>query len=150
MTDFPFRPRLQGELEEVADMEGVGLKFPNPNDIQKFEVILTPSSGLWANHNFVFMFQIPNEWPIKKPDIKIVTRVWHPNISEDGPVCLNILRDNYTPTMTISHLVAGLQFLFDSPNPKSPLNVQAAQEYSSNFNAFKNKTEQYMADYCPR
>jgi len=142
--------RLQKDLEEATVMADVTITFPNPDNIQKFHVRLLISHGIWAGGKFDFSFDIPNDWPHQRPEVKILTRVWHPNIAEDGPVCLNILRDNYTPVMSISHLIAGLQYLFDQPNPQSPLNFDASQQYLQNYEAFKVKAEQYKDEYCPK
>ena len=142
--------RLQRDLEEVYSMKDIVITFPDQNNIQKFHVRMKINHGIWAGGNFDFVFTIPNDWPIARPEVKILTRCWHPNIAEDGPVCLNILRDNYTPVMSVSHLIAGLQFLFDQPNPQSPLNFDASQQYLQNYEAFKSKAEQYKEEYCPK
>jgi len=54
--------------------------------------------------------------------------VYHPNIDLDGNVCLNILREDWKPVLTINAIVYGLQYLFLEPNPDDPLNKEAANE----------------------
>lgn len=39
-------------------------------------------------------------------------QVYHPNIDLEGHICLNILREDWKPVLSISSVVYGLQFLF--------------------------------------
>lgn len=144
--------RLTKDLEEVSRITDVTVTTPDPNDIQTIHVRIVPVGGIWKGGKFDFVFSIPDEWPHQRPSVKMITKIWHPNISEDGNVCLNILRDNYTPCMTISALIVGLQFLFtpEGVNPNSPLNTDAALQYIQNFEAFKLKAEEYMEKFCPK
>jgi len=47
--------------------------------------------------------------------------VYHPNIDPKGNVCLNILRDDWTPTLNLQAVLFGLVHLFYYPNPDDPL-----------------------------
>ena len=147
----PAEVRLTKDLAEINELlPGVDIRFPDPNKIKEFIVTFSPAQGIWHRGKFEFKFEIPRNWPYDRPKIKILTKVWHPNISEDGPVCLNILRDNYNPTLTITQLIVGLQYLFNEPNPQSPLNIPAAEQYNKAFELFKNKAEEYIDLYCPK
>lgn len=52
------------------------------------------------------------------PKVKCLTKLWHPNISEDGNVCLSILRQSsidemgWAPTRKLKDVVWGLNSLF--------------------------------------
>ena len=54
----------------------------------------------------------------------------------DGNVCLNILREDWKPVLTINSIVYGLQYLFLEPNPDDPLNKEAATELQANREEF--------------
>ena len=140
--------RLQKDLEEVNQTSDAVVTFPDPNDIMHFNLRIRPISGYWANHNFDFRFDISEDWPIEKPSITILTKVWHPNIDEEGNICLNIIKENYTPVLSISKIVATLYFLFIEPNPYSPLNNEAANQLINSPDDFKEKVEEYMEEYC--
>lgn len=143
--------RLQKDFEDLTTVIGAKVRWPNPKNLQEFVVRITPEVGIWHGGNYDFKFTIPDDWPIQRPDVRILTRIWHPNIEElplNG-VCLNILRKNYTPATRIVAMILGLQFLFAEPNPGDPLNFDAAQQYLQNYNAFKLKAEEYK-EYCPK
>jgi len=142
--------RLQKDFEEFDGVYGASIHIPNPDNIQEFTARLTPDQGIWAGARYDFKFTIPDGFPFDRPSVRCVTRIWHPNIEETGAVCLNILRDNYTPVMSIEQLVVGLQFLFSEPNPASPLNVEAADQFKADLGAFTRKALEYVVLYCPR
>lgn len=52
-------------------------------------------------------------------------QVFHPNIDEEGKVCLNILRADWKPVLTMKAVIFGLELLFIEPNPDDPLNKGA-------------------------
>jgi ubiquitin-conjugating enzyme E2 M len=144
--------RLDKDLNEVVkEMPLVKLEFPDPKNQQHFIIPITPTSGLWRGGTFRFDIQIPDEWPIVRPNVTILTRVWHPNLQdlpEGNAVCLSILRKAYQPTITVSQIIVGLQFLFAEPNAIDPLNREAAKEMRANERAFKNKVESYVAEFA--
>ena len=55
-------------------------------------------------HGGVFKLDItfPREYPFRPPQVKAETRIFHPNISAQGGICLDILKDNWAPSLTIS------------------------------------------------
>ena len=139
---------LQKNLDELDD--SIKIFFPDQNNIKHFHVRITPEQGPWGGGVFDFSFKIDEEWPHKAPNVRSITRIWHPNISEDGEVCLSMLKDQYKPTVSIENLIAGLQFLFCEPNPQSPLNNEAALQMRQDQEAFEAKVKDYIQQYCPK
>ena len=71
-------------------------------------------------------------------------KIYHPNIDLDGNVCLNILREDWKPVLTMNAIIYGLQFLFLEPNPEDPLNKEAAQELIKNRSLFEKNVVKTM------
>ena len=63
--------------------------------------------------------------------------MFHPNIDMEGNVCLNILREDWKPVLSINSVVYGLDFLFLDPNPEDPLNKEAAALLRDNPRQFE-------------
>jgi len=103
-----------------------------------FEVTLKPDEGFYRGGKFLFDFQLSAGYPHDAPKVKCKTKVYHPNIDLDGNICLNILREDWKPVLTISSVCFGLQFLFLDPNPEDPLNKDAAQKLQENSSSFEN------------
>jgi len=85
----------------------------------------------------VFTFAVSPVYPHEAPKVKCKTKVYHPNIDLEGNVCLNILREDWKPVLSISSIICGLQFLFLDPNPDDPLNKEAAALLRDNPRQFE-------------
>ena len=70
--------------------------------------------------------------------------MYHPNIDLDGNICLNILREDWKPVLSISAVIYGLQFLFLDPNPDDPLNTEAAAVLRDNPKLFATNVRRAM------
>ena len=90
-----------------------------------FKIRITPGDGIYRGGTFIFKFQVPSSYPHDAPKVLCETRVYHPNIDMEGHVCLNILREDWKPVLTIQSIIMGLQFLMCDPNPDDPLNKEA-------------------------
>jgi ubiquitin-conjugating enzyme E2 M len=62
----------------------------------------------------------------------------------DGNVCLNILREDWSPVLSISSCVYGLNFLFMDPNPDDPLNKEAAKDLTETPKQFEMNVRRAM------
>lgn len=104
---------MHSDLSELDLPKGASIRFPHGDDkIMNFELILKPDDGLYKGGAFLFTFSVPMGYPHEPPKVKCMTKVFHPNIDLDGNICLNILREDWKPVLTISSVVFGLNFLF--------------------------------------
>jgi ubiquitin-conjugating enzyme E2 M len=99
---------------------------------------------MYKGGRFTFAFAIGANYPHEPPKVKCRTKIYHPNIDLEGNVCLNILREDWKPVLTINSVVYGLQFLFFEPNPDDPLNKEAADELQSNRRVFESNVARTM------
>ena len=99
---------LLRDLEGIKDAHPyVDITYPTPGKITEFHIHLPIFGGIWDKGKFVFKVVIPIGWPITRPKVTILTRIWHPNIVDkeenpEGAVCLNILKEAYQPTIKIN------------------------------------------------
>lgn len=119
--------RAQKDISEMAPVPGAKVHFPDPDNLMKFDVNLIPSDGLYSGAQFIFQVEVPNTYPYDPPKVVCATMVYHPNIDWDGKVCLNILRQDWMPVLSLGSVIFGLMTLFLEPNPDDPLNKEAAQ-----------------------
>lgn len=120
--------RLQRDITELNLPEACNISFPNgQDDLMNFEVSIKPDEGYYQNGTFVFSFEVPPIYPHDAPKVKCKTKVYHPNIDLEGNVCLNVLREDWKPVLSINTIIYGLYHLFTEPNHEDPLNHDAAE-----------------------
>lgn len=130
--------RLQKDMSELKLTKGTSINFPEGKDkLMHFEIRIQPEDGIYKAGTFLFDFTVATSYPHDAPKVKCKTKVFHPNIDVDGNICLNILREDWKPVLSISSIIYGLQFLFLDPNPDDPLNKEAAQEMQNNPRQFE-------------
>jgi len=116
-----FREFSSLNLAQVTS-EQAKIYFPDTDYPLNFQVILTPKEGYYKNGRFVFHLSLPLDYPNSKPTITCMTKIYHPNISYWGDICLNILSDDWTPKLRVVDYICGLLFLLLFPNLDDPLN----------------------------
>jgi len=78
------------------------------------------------------MLEFTEDYPNKAPTVKFLTKMFHPNIYNDGQICLDILQNQWSPIYDISAILTSIQSLLCDPNPASPANSEASRLYSEN------------------
>uniref|UniRef100_A0A8C0IPQ8 NEDD8-conjugating enzyme UBC12 n=1 Tax=Chelonoidis abingdonii TaxID=106734 RepID=A0A8C0IPQ8_CHEAB len=103
-----------------------------------------PWGGLGNDSPISLCLQVGQGYPHDPPKVKCETMVYHPNIDLEGNVCLNILREDWKPVLTINSIIYGLQYLFLEPNPEDPLNKEAAEVLQNNRRLFEQNVQRSM------
>ena len=99
-------------MNEMDIPKSCETRFPNPDKLNEFKVIVCPEEGYYRRGKIVFDVAVPEDFPNEPPKVKCEQKIYHPNIDLQGNVCLNILRQDWSPVVTISQVIAGLEFLF--------------------------------------
>jgi ubiquitin-conjugating enzyme (huntingtin interacting protein 2) len=68
-------------------------------------------------------------YPFEPPKMQFTTKVWHPNVSsQNGAICLDILKDQWSPALTLKTALLSLQALLSMPAPDDPQDAVVAQQ----------------------
>jgi ubiquitin-conjugating enzyme (huntingtin interacting protein 2) len=87
--------------------------------------------------------------------MKFLNKIWHPNISSvTGAICLDILKNEWTPALTIRTALISLQALLCAPEPgihnisDDPQDAEVATQYKSDRKAYIEKAKKWVVLYA--
>lgn len=72
------------------------------------------------------------------PKLKCLNKIYHPNITYEGSVCLPLVREDYEPTLTLTSIICGLIFILTYPNAEDSLNTESGELMEKNNEMFRN------------
>ena len=140
-------------IKEVADFKkmadeqtsrGLPLEYHAElvgEDLSKLRgFIMGPKDSVYEGFKYNISITLTPQYPIHPPIIMFTSRIYHPNVgwSEEksskmnGEICLDILKDKWTPALNIRTAILSIQAIMSEPNPDSALNGHAANLYTGN------------------
>ena len=142
--------RIQRELEDFQKDPPPGCSAgPVDNDLFHWEgVIIGPHDSPYADGVFKLSIRFPTEYPFKQPNIQFLTKIYHPNINSAGGICLDILKTQWSPALTISKVLLSILSLLTDPNPNDPLVPDIAALYKSNRAEYDMKAREWTLLYA--
>ncbi|KAI5100737.1 ubiquitin-conjugating enzyme E2 D2 [Silurus meridionalis] len=93
--------------------------------------IMGPNDSPYQGGVFFLTIHFPTDYPFKPPKVAFTTRIYHPNINSNGSICLDILRSQWSPALTISKVLLSICSLLCDPNPDDPLVPEIARIYKT-------------------
>jgi ubiquitin-conjugating enzyme (huntingtin interacting protein 2) len=145
------RGRLKKELSELQKDTNAGVTVtPKGDQLTELEGTITgPDDTPYAGGFYRISISIPSGYPFEPPKMKFMTKVWHPNISsQTGAICLDILKDQWSPALTIKTALLSLQALLCAPEPDDPQDAQVAQMYQRDPEQFKQTATFWTETYA--
>tara|TARA_B100001093_G_scaffold519765_1_gene610349 strand:- start:5305 stop:5817 length:513 start_codon:yes stop_codon:yes gene_type:complete len=109
-----------------------------------FGPVDTPYEGGVFNLDIEFT----NEYPFKPPKIYFVTPIYHCNVNKKGGICLDILKDQWSPALTISKVLLSLCSLLSEPNPDDPLVPEIADLLRNNKPMHDSQARSFTLQYA--
>lgn len=118
---------------------------PMDNNILVWQaVIFGPDDTPWEGGTFKLMLEFTEDYPNKAPSVRFLTKMFHPNIYNDGQICLDILQNQWSPIYDISAILTSIQSLLCDPNPASPANSEASRLYSENRREYNRRVREIV------
>tara|TARA_Y100000590_G_scaffold446604_1_gene580553 strand:- start:463 stop:909 length:447 start_codon:yes stop_codon:yes gene_type:complete len=103
---------------------------PVKNDMFNWiATIMGPTGTPYSGGIFILNISFPPDYPFKQPKVTFQTKIYHPNIDIHGNICLDILKDKWSPALTISKVLLSICSLLQDPNPDDPLRSDVANLY---------------------
>ncbi len=142
--------RLQKELLEMKknDIPNISASPVNDNLFEWEAVILGPIGTPYEGGLFNLNISIPSNYPLKPPNVIFKTKIYHPNINLSGSICLDILKSNWSPTLTISKVLLSICSILADPNPNDPLVPEIANLLKTNPELYHQTAKEWTNIYA--
>ncbi|OMJ69077.1 hypothetical protein SteCoe_33295 [Stentor coeruleus] len=110
--------------------------------------IMGPEDSSYQGGVFFLNVQFPTDYPFKPPRVSFTTRIYHPNINSNGSICCDILKDQWSPALTISKVLLSVSSLLTDANPNDPLVPEIAHIYKNDRSRFENTAREWTRRYA--
>jgi len=110
--------------------------------------IMGPGESPFQGGVFFLSIHFPTDYPFKPPKIQFSTKIYHPNINVNGAICLDILRSNWSPALTISKVLLSICSLLTDPNPDDPLVPDIAKQNKTDREQYNSTARQWTQKYA--
>ena len=120
----------------ALDLEPPKLDGTRETGLDSIQGRIFPRSYLYCQHSFRIRLDFPLFYPLAPPRLRLLDRIFHPNISARGEICMPVLVDSerYTPRLSLAFVVRSVEHLLCYPNLDTNyvLNADAARMYRQN------------------
>ena len=142
--------RIQRELIEIRRSPPVNCSAgPEGDNLYEWRAtIMGPSESPYQGGVFFLSVSFPENYPFKPPKIKFLTKVYHPNVNANGNICLDILKENWSPALTISKVLLSVCSLLTDPNPDDPLVPEIANIYKRDRKIYVKTAREWTQKYA--
>jgi ubiquitin-conjugating enzyme E2 D/E len=124
--------RIQSELKEIMLNAPIGVSAtPNARKglTEWFAAIRGPEGTPYDGGRFHLTVRFPGDYPFAPPKVAFKTRIYHCNVDwQTGAICLDVLKDKWSPALTVSKVLLSIIALLQEPNPADPLVSSIAQQ----------------------
>ena len=146
------RRRLLQDRQKISHCNNEGIDaVPDEDNIYHWQaVIYGPLDTIWEGGTFRLQIDFDEDYPNKPPILQFKTKIFHPNIYNDGKICIDsfffniVLQNKWSHMIDIVALLTSVRSLLSDPNPESPANQQAANMFVNNRKEFERRVKEIV------
>lgn len=142
--------RINKELRDLTQDPPNNISAgPLSKDLYHWSATITgPNDSPYQGGLFFLEIRFPPDYPFKAPVVRFQTKVYHPNIDARGNICLDILKDEWSPALNIGNVLLSICSLLTDANPDDPLVPAIAHQYRTNREAYQETARKWTTQYA--
>ncbi|XP_016961759.1 ubiquitin-conjugating enzyme E2 N [Drosophila biarmipes] len=143
-------PRILKETQCLLADPTPGISaIPDESNARYFHVLVCgPHDSPFEGGVFKLELFLPGDYPMKAPMVRFLTKIYHPNIDSLGRICLDVLKDRWSPALQIRTILLSIQALLSAPNTDDPLVNDVAQLWKVNQERAIQKAREWTLRYA--
>ena len=145
------RSRLLKEIKESSkDVDPAIRLAPDGENLLRWSATLKgPEETPFHTGTFVVRFALPESYPLAPPRASFETKIFHPNVHwKTGEICLDILKDAWSPALTMKTALMSLQALMCAPEPSDPQDAEVASMFNRSYDQFASTARFWTETYA--
>jgi len=142
--------QVMKELQELTTSPPEGIKVTtNEEDITEVRATIDGPVGTpYADGLFRMKLVLGKDYPQAPPKGFFLTKIFHPNVSSTGEICVNVLKKDWKPNLGVKHVLVTVKCLLIYPNPESALNEDAGKLLLEDYAAFSSRAKMMTEIYA--
>eukprot|EP00916_Digyalum_oweni_P014118 GHVL01023149.1.p1 GENE.GHVL01023149.1~~GHVL01023149.1.p1 ORF type:complete len:150 (+),score=23.92 GHVL01023149.1:58-507(+) len=122
---------------------------PYPDNYRHFNVdVLGPQGTPYEDGHYKLELFLPEGYPMEPPKARFLTKIYHPNIDKLGRICLDVLKDKWSPALQIRTVLLSIQALLSAPEPDDPLDTTVAERFKTDRKGAENEARNWNKRYA--
>ncbi|KAI9359564.1 ubiquitin-conjugating enzyme/RWD-like protein [Zopfochytrium polystomum] len=147
--------RIQKELGEVVNNPSKAFSAGpagGGDDLFKWEAVLFgPANSPFRDGAFKVSLDLSTDYPFKPPKVKFLTKIYHPNVDDDGSICIGVLKpDVWKPSNKLTDVLLSLSLILEFPIPEDAINGSVAEVYTGDRAKFDKTAQEWVKKYCTK
>lgn len=111
-------------------------------------IMIGPSGTSYDSYHWLLTLEFTSNYPIEPPEIRFITPIYHCNINDDGRICHEILRGQWTQKTTIRDVLMQILNLLSDPNPQDSLSTSKGAQYAASLQNYQNEILEWKRKYA--
>lgn len=142
--------RINKELADIGrDPPANCSAGPEGNDLFHWQATLMgPPDSPYEGGVFFLDLQFPQDYPFKPPKVRFTTKIYHCNVNDQGGICLDILKGEWSPALTVSKVLLSICSLLTDPNPDDPLVAEIARVFKNDKRTHDDTAREWTRKYA--
>mmetsp|Transcript_51257 Transcript_51257/g.70397 ORF Transcript_51257/g.70397 Transcript_51257/m.70397 type:complete len:152 (-) Transcript_51257:104-559(-) len=142
--------RIEKETQKLQQEPSPGVEAkPDQANYRYFHItMLGPDGTPYDKGVYNLELFLPEGYPMEPPKVRFLTKIYHPNIDKLGRICLDVLKDKWSPALQIRTVLLSIQALLSSPEPDDPLDTSVADHFKTNRAEADARAKEWNALYA--